>query len=125
MSAKIVNKKKSYTALITIGVIGGISVVAFLLAKKHKIKINSINENKEGDNIVSKTYIISVGLRYVEINSKPNERDIFVLNEPIFIYTFNTIEEKDKNGIPKVEVTIKNRFTKKEEKIILEDALPN
>jgi hypothetical protein len=125
MSAKIVNRKKSYTALITIGVIGGISVVAFLLAKKHKIKINSINENKEGDNILSKTYIISVGLRYVEINSKPNERDTFVLNEPIFIYTFNTIEEKDKNGIPKVEVTIKNRFTKKEEKIILEDALPN
>lgn len=125
MSAKIVNRKKSYTALITIGVIGGISVVAFLLAKKHKIKINSINENKEGDNILSKTYIISVGLKYVEINSEPNERDTFVLNEPIFIYTFNTIEEKDKNGIPKVEVTIKNRFTKKEEKIILEDALPN
>jgi hypothetical protein len=125
MSAKIVNRKKSYTALITIVVIGGISVVAFLLAKKHKIKINSINENKEGDNIVSKTYIISVGLRYVEINSNPNERDTFVLNEPIFIYTFNTIEEKDKNGIPKVEITIKNRFTKKEEKIILEDALPN
>lgn len=125
MSAKIVNRKKSYTALITIGVIGGISVVAFLLAKKHKIKINSINENKEGDNILSKTYIISVGLKYVEINSEPNERDTFVLNEPIFIYTFNTIEEKDKNGIPKVEVKIKNRFTKKEEKIILEDALPN
>ena len=125
MSAKIVNRKKSYTALITIGVIGGISVVAFLLAKKHKIKINSINENKKCDNILSKTYIISVGLRYVEINSKPNERDTFVLNEPVFIYTFNTIEQKDKNGIPKVEVTIKNRFTKKEEKIILEDALPN
>ena len=36
-----------------------------------------------------------------------------------------TIEEKDKDGIPKVEVTIKNRFNKKENKIILEDALPN
>lgn len=125
MSAKIVKKKKTYTALATIGIVGGISVLAFFLIKKHRIKINSIIEDKIGDKVNSKKYLMNVGLRYVELNSSNEEKDNFVLNEPIYIYTFSTIDEKDKDGLPKVEVTIKNRFNKKEEKIILEDALPN
>lgn len=123
MSAKLVKKKKTYTALATIGIIGGISVLAFFLVKKHKIKLNSIIEDKVGDKVLSKKYLMSVGLRYIELTSKPDEQDNFVLNEPVYIYTFNTIEEKDKDGLPKVEVTIKNRFNKKEDKLILEDAL--
>jgi hypothetical protein len=125
MSAKIVKKKKTYTALATIGIVGGISVLAFFLIKKHRIKINSIIEDKVGDKVNSKKYLMNVGLRYVELNSSNEEKDNFVLNEPIYIYTFSTIDKKDKDGLPKVEVTIKNRFNKKEEKIILEDALPN
>ena len=58
MSAKLVKKKKSYTALVTIGVVGGISVLAFFLTKKHKVKINDIIEEKEGDKVVSKTYLL-------------------------------------------------------------------
>ena len=123
MSAKIVKKKKTYTALATIGIVGGISVLALFLIKKHRIKINSIIEDKVGDKINSKKYLMNVGLRYVELSSSNEEKDNFVLNEPIYIYTFSTIDEKDKDGLPKVEVTIKNRFNKKEEKIILEDAL--
>lgn len=125
MSVKIVKKGKSYTALATIGIVGGISVLAYFLVKKHKIKINSIIEDKVGDKVVSKKYLMNVGLRYIEITSKSDEQDNFVLNEPVFIYTFKTIEEKDKDGLPKVEVIIKNRFNKKEEKTILEDAIPN
>lgn len=125
MSAKLVKKKKSYTALVTIGVVGGVSVLAFLLTKKHKVKINDIIEEKEGDKVVSKTYLLSVGLRYVEIKSTPDKYDEMVLNEPLFIYTFKNSEEKDKDGLPKVEVVVKNRFTKKESSTILEDALPN
>jgi hypothetical protein len=125
MSAKIVKKKKSYTALATIGIVGGISVLAFFLIKKHRIKVNSIIEDKVGDKVNSKKYLMNVGLRYVELTSSLEEKDNFVLNEPIFIYTFSTIDEKDKDGLPKVEVSIKNRFNKKEEKIVLEDALPN
>ena len=125
MGAKLVKKRKSYTALATIGIIGGVSVLAFFLVKKHKIKINSILEDKEGDKILSKKYLMNVGLRYVEITSKADEKDNFILKEPVYTYTFDTIEEKDKDGLPKIEVTIKNRFNKKEEKIILEDALPN
>lgn len=125
MSAKIVKKKKSYTALATIGIVGGITVLAFFLIKKHRIKINSIIEDKVGDKVNSKKYLMNVGLRYVELTSSLDEKDNFVLNEPIYVYTFSTIDEKDKDGLPKVEVSIKNRFNKKEEKIILEDALPN
>lgn len=125
MSAKIVKKKKSYTTLATIGIVGGITVLAFFLIKKHRIKINSIIEDKVGDKVNSKKYLMNVGLRYVELTSSLDEKDNFVLNEPIYVYTFSTIDEKDKDGLPKVEVSIKNRFNKKEEKIILEDALPN
>jgi hypothetical protein len=125
MGGKLVKKKKTITALATIGIIGGVTVLAFFLVKKHTIKINSIIEDKVGDKIISKKYLMNVGLRYVEVTSKPDEKDNFVLKEPVFTYTFDTIEEKDKDGIPKVEVTIKNRFNKKENKIILEDALPN
>lgn len=125
MSAKIVKKKKSFTAIATIGIVGGISVLAFFLTKKHKVKINDIIEEKEGEKILSKTYLLSVGLRYVEIKSSLTEQDTFILNEPIYIYNFKNSSEKDKDGLPKVEVTIKNRFNKKESSTIIPDALPN
>lgn len=120
MSAKIVNKKKYYTALATIGVVGGISVLAFVVLKKPKLKLSDIEPIKEGDKVVSKKYNIKLGLRNIEIISKENEVDELVVNVPLYIYTFKTIEEKDSDGLPKVQVTIKSRINSTEEKQILD-----
>lgn len=126
MSAKVVKKKKYYGSLITVGVVGGISVLAYFLVKKHKIKIKEIVEEKDGDKIIGKTYLISLGFRSIVILSKPDETDEYVQKEPIFNYTFKTnTDDLDEDGIPKVSVNIKNKINKKEENIILDNAIQN
>ena len=42
MCAKILKKKKYYGSLLTIGIVGGVSVLAFFLLKKHKVKVKDI-----------------------------------------------------------------------------------
>ena len=127
MCAKILKKKKYYGSLLTIGIVGGVSVLAFFLLKKHKVKVKDIIIEKEDDKIISKKYIISVGLKTIEVISKPNEFDEIDLKSPLFNYTFKTlVENQDKNdGFPQIEVIIKSRLNNNEEKIILSDALPN
>lgn len=115
MGAKFVNKKKYYGALATIGIVGGISVLAVVVLKKPKLKIVRIDETQENGKVVSKKYEIQLGLRKLEIVSNPNERDNIKINLPLYVYEFNTTDKLDSDGIPSVELKIKNRASGKTE----------
>jgi len=125
MSAKLVQKKKYYGSLLTIGIVGGVSILAFFLLKKHKVKVKEIIEEKEDEKVISKKYIITVGLKTVEVISRPNEFDEITLKSPLFTYTFKTLVEnqKENDGFPPVGVTITNKLNKKEDIIILDNGL--
>jgi hypothetical protein len=117
--ANIVNRNKYYGTLATIGVVGGISVLAFVLLKKPKLKVTSIDEIRDGDKLISKKYNIKLGLRDLQMESTPFNTDEIKLNLPLFTYTFKTVNVLDEDGFQKIEVLIKNRVNSKEKKYFL------
>jgi len=117
--ANIINRKKYYGTLATIGIIGGISVLAFVILKKPKLKVNSIDEVMDEDKLVSKKYNIKLGLRDLQIESTPFNNDEIKINLPLYAYTLRTVNILDEDGFQKIEVLIKNRANSKEEKYFL------
>ncbi len=116
------NKKKYYGTLATIGVVGGVTVLAYVVLKKPKLVLKSIDENFDGDKLTSKTYNVKLGFRDLKIESTPFNSDEIDVKSPLYTYNFKTVRVLDESGFQRIEVTIKNRLNSKEEKMFL-DAL--